>query len=318
MRIKFSINKETCFAYWVQSLIEWGGVISKADAEYYRAQGGSFSVEESEALERLKPVLQKEDNYYLWLWGRYVGDKIRDEREKQIWESVVSTLSPRFNELWAAEFPLLEGWKKELEASDLSAMQGVFEFSEKFFGVGDSKNQEVDVRLCLGNFPEAPEGHAKREFPEFVLANISHTLHAQLPRVLGVIAHEILHKIEYQSPISTNLLKNSYDEIIKPAGITTEWKWKDLMTEAVITSVASKRFNNFFGRMIVKDEKMIKSDVVAKMNFEKYGKISGSLIRVVAGRLESLTAKYLNEGRVIDQEYCDEVARQWVKLFTEK
>ncbi|WP_298413625.1 hypothetical protein, partial [Hydrotalea sp.] len=122
----------------------------------------------------------------------------------------------------------------------------------------------------------------------------------------------------YQSPIFRDALKQAYENIIKPEDIYTDWKWKYLMTEAVIHSIASKRYNTYFGRMIMKDEKMIEGDILLNLNMEKYGKSHGALIRVVAGRIEPLTTRYLNEGKKIDQEYCDEVARTWVNLLTGK
>ncbi len=317
LKVKYSINKDTCFAYWVQTLLQWGWASSKADTEYYRSQGAPFSHEEEYALEQLKIVVEKKENSYLWLWERYAGYAIKNSDEKKIWYEVVSIFSPRFEELWKTEFPLLEAWRGELTSTNTEMMLEVFGATSKFLDVREMHG-EIEVRLCTGHFPDAPEGHAKKEFPDFVIANISHTLHTHAPRVLGLIAHEILHKIEYQSPIFSDALKQAYENIIKPEGIYTDWKWKYLMTEAVIHSIASKRYNTYFGRMIMKDEKMIEGDVLLNLNMEKYGKSHGALIRVVAGRIESLTAHYLDEGKKIDQEYCDEVARTWVNLLTGK
>ncbi|MCX6788845.1 MAG: hypothetical protein NTZ36_03120 [Candidatus Jorgensenbacteria bacterium] len=318
LKIKYSVNKETCFAWWVQVISGWGWASSKTDTEYYRSQGSQFSEEENSALEKLKLVLQKDSNSYGWIWERYDGNDFNDEGEQKIWNEIVSVFSPRFEKLWIDEYPLLENWRNELSLTNMEATNKTIKAFSDFASVSVSDQSEIEVRICMGYFPDAPEGHAKKEFPNFVIANISHTSHEYMARVLGLITHEILHKIDYQSTTLTNLLEKSYLKIIEPSGIKTLWKWKHLLTESVLHSVASKRYNSYFGRMVVSDEKKILSDTLLSVDMEKYGESHGALIRVIAGRIESMTASYLNKGKEIDEGYCNEVASSWAKLLSGK
>lgn len=302
----------------MQTLLGWGWAFSKTDTDYYRGQGGAFSEEENIALEQLKSILEKDTGSYGWLWERYAGNEIKNPDEQKIWNKIVFALSPRFEKLWKEELPLLESWRDGLVSTNGEVINKTIETFSNFVEVDELIQKEIEVRLCTGYFPDAPEGHAKKEFPTFVIANISHTSHEYATRVLGLITHEILHKIEYQPPTLSELLKGAYEKVIKSTEIKAQWKWKYLLTESVLHSVASKRYNTYFGRMVMKNEEKIANDVLLSLDMEKYGDSHGALIRVVAGRIESLTTKYLNEGRIVDEAYCNEVAKNWVNLLSAK
>lgn len=316
IKYNFIVDKETCFAYWAQSLIQWGWYFEKKEADYYRNLSEPFTDKEKESLELLKSILQKDENQFLWLWNRYVGKKIDNPEEFKDWETIRLTLSNKFEIIWPKEKQGLQRWQKILNKYSFQFLSAPYKKIYKFFKVSTPKNKQIiDVRLCFYWGKEFPTAHVQRNFKDLILLNISNTKPGKIERerVIGILAHETIHKIEYASSLSPVLLKNSYKRIIKPKHIGIKGiKWKHLLTETVIASIASLRFNTYIGRILVGDSKRQESDKIVEFDFKKNREKYGFLIRVVASRIEELTAKYLNNNKTIDQNYCDAIASAWL------
>lgn len=317
IQYKFIINKEICFAYWAQLLIQWGWYFEKRGHEFYKKYSEPFSLQEESALKMLKTILEKENNYFLWLWKQYTGKPIENVDELDRWNKIKKSLLPKFEAVWKDELPLLERWQKKLENYSFQPLESAINLVACFFDAPSISDEEIIVKLSFCHDTETPTAHVKREFPSVMILNISRVDFSNLNKTISTILHETIHLLmEYKSSRAESLLHNSYSTIIVPLAIQLKnYKWKHLFVESVISSIASSRLNSYFGRIIEKDEKAIASDVVGDFNLEKQKTNYGFLIRVIAERIEPLTTSYLMANKVIDRTYADLVVNEWATLL---
>lgn len=316
LRYEFAVDKNACFTYWAQSLVKWGWYFEQREYELYQKTATPLTSEERRALEQLKTLLTKEGNHFLWLWKKYDGLSVGNTQENEQWESIQSTLWPRFEELWKTELPLLEGWRERLKSFSFSSLTSPFQEVVRFFDAQFAIDPPRTVKLLFHFNPDTVAGHGKKEFPNLLILNVSHARPEIENRVINVLLHETMHLVEYQSSLTTSLLQKSYQSVIEPHAIKLAgYKWKHLLTETIISSIASMRLNNYFGRIIEKNPKAIADDVVNGFDLDRNKTNYEFLIRVLAGRIEELTAHYLREKKKIDKTFTDSVAHEWVQLF---
>lgn len=319
-RYSFVVDKDTCFTYWAQSLIEWGWYFEKKECDFYRKFSKQFTPEEEKALGSLKQILEKEENYFLWLWARYANMPIENTDELREWNQIKKVLLSKFEDVWREEMTFLEQWKKNLESYPFQRFEQGFENITRFFEAPIISEEEVKVKLAFHYDTEAPTAHVKKEFPGLIILNISRTNVTNINRAVNTLLHETIHLLmEYRSTRLESLLYESYMTTIAPPAIQLKnHKWKYLLMESVVGSFASRRLNNYFGRIIESDKKIIESDIVGNFDREKQKENYGFLTRVVAERIEPLTTSYLNKQKKVDAMYADAVAKTLLELLSTK
>lgn len=320
IKYNFIVDKETCFVYWVQSLIKWGWYFDKKEFDYYRGLAKPLTNNEKKSLELLKSILQKNGNQFLWLWNRYAEKKIENPEEYRIWKVIRLNLSDKFEAVWAKEKKNLQCWQKILNKYSFRFLAAPYKKIYNFFKAKTPKNkQTINVKLCFHWDKKFPAAHVQRNFKNLIILNISNTKQIEIKRIINILAHETIHKIEYASPLSPILLKNSYKKIIKPKRIEIEGiKWKHLLTETIITSMASLRFNSYIDRILIDNPERGKPDKIKELNFRRIRrnrKNYSFLIKIAASRIEELTTGYLDKNKIIDQNYCDAIASAWLALI---
>lgn len=312
VRFNFIVDKQACFVYWAQSLIRWGWYFEEKEADFYKKQAEPFSKEEARALERLRVILEKDGNGFLWLWKRYQGETIKNHSEREEWEEIKRKLTGKFEAVWNREHPLLESWQKKLSAFPTKRMEEFLSRVSLFLAV-EEKRRNIDVKLCFHWDRALATGHTKKEFPTLIILNLSNVETGNLKNVIAVLVHEAVHILENSSQVE-KLLKTSYARIIEPRRFKLDGpKWKYLFTESLITAIADRRgfsvaFNFLFGDSEKSDEEGFNVDVVRnKTNY-------GFQIREVAYRLRRIVARYFDERKEIDEHLCDAVAREWLEI----
>lgn len=303
----FQIDKKTCFIKWVESLIDWDISFRLEKYEYFSKIGGSLQKKELRALEQLKTILQKKNNGFLWLWRRYGGEKIKNKKEYAIWENIQSVLRDKFEKTWKNELSGLHLWKNTLTEYDFGKADKTINKIAHFFRV-EKIPDNIVVKLVFHWDEKYLNGATIREFDD-ILLGISHLKKQYLSRAIGTLMHEFIHKIENMSLISNHLTRNSYTKIIMPYKIPTpDRQWRHLFTESIITSMAGFPYDdNYIQKKIFK-----RSDktITYNQNINHYR----VQIRIVAQRLINITAEYLDKDKVMDKQFCDIVANEWLKL----
>jgi len=320
IKYNFLVDKEACFAYWAQSLIKWSWYFEQKEFDYHQGLFGPFTDGEEKSLKLLASILNKKGNYFNWLWSRYGGQKISDEEESKSWIKIRTTLDDKFERMWKIEEPKLKKWSIILSNYESPKLNEIYSKIFRFFDVKE-QHLQIDVKLLFHWDSELPTAHVQRNFEKIMILNISNVKEVNIPEVINILTHETIHKIEYKSLTLPNLIENSFRQIIRPVdldiqleGLSKEEQWRHLLTETIIGAIASRRFNTYVGRELAKDVKQIEADKIFDFNFTRDKNNHGLLIRVVASKIEALTAEYLYTNKVISQQYCDKVATTWLEL----
>jgi hypothetical protein len=137
---------------------------------------------------------------------------------------------------------------------------------------------------------------------------------SRLNRAVGALLHEVMHKIEAKSNLRI-LTKEVYSSLIQPLKLDIgNYKWKYLLVESILKSIASTRSNTYFGRIlwgnILEEDLIFEKDLpFNKVHFEY-------LIRVVALAIEPLTQEYVQNFKPLDKTFVEKVSLEWIGLLT--
>ncbi|KKU10889.1 MAG: hypothetical protein UX65_C0006G0018 [Parcubacteria group bacterium GW2011_GWB1_46_8] len=315
----FIIDRDVCFAYWVQSLIKWGWYFSRQKADFYLKFVGPLTQNEQDTLEALKLILQKDKHGFLWLWARYAGEPIKDKTEESQWGAVQTAFKQKFEIVWDLELPLLESWKNLLQGvlPDTRKFDQAFNKIFLFYSVIPF-DAALEVKFASHWNSDTPVAHVKQEYPSAILLALSRTKREKLATVVNTILHEACHKIDYQSSISDKLIKDAWERILSPLNIKLErdYKWKHLLKETVLYTMASGGVShNYLERIaaermgeIFKIEQKPLKENVKKDNY-------GELIALAASRIEPMVSQYLDTGKQMDSTLADAVAQVWGELL---
>jgi hypothetical protein len=324
MKYEFKIDEEACFAYWAQSLVQWIWLSENRVKKYYEDHYGLLTKEEDCALKNLKNLLQQKDAGFLWLWKRYADLEIKNQEEHSLWLRVQEVLRERFERIWEDEYDKLEAWQKEFNDYSFKKIDNIFIDIAHFFDFDVAKNEKVTVKLLLNHNKNTLAGHAKKEFSDFILLSLSSLDKKYFNMALCVLIHETTHLLEYTSSLSETLLKESYENILKPVLATLPPThngpaWHSLFREAMISSMAdsSATINAYVNQKLFRQQgevpKNVK-DLLMLFEYQKEHKRYRARVKTAAAQLAPLTKKYLDNHQKMDSAYSDAVARAWLAV----
>ncbi|MCK4387004.1 MAG: hypothetical protein KAV41_02905 [Candidatus Pacebacteria bacterium] len=303
---KFEIDKDTCFAYWAQSLIQWNWYFNQKERDKWTCFVGELNKKENDALNFLKEVLEKEDNAYLWLWGRYSGKSLENLEEKEKWEKIKKHLRCKFEIIWQSEYPKLLIWKNKLEDYNFQNLKKDFEKINNFFGV--KNGNEITVKLLFG-FGKKAGGNAKKEFPNLLLLTLSGVDILDINSVIKILLHENIHLIEHNSDKDI-LFKKSYQNILAPTKMKqSKPSWRHLIIETAVSSIVGREVGYLDAKIGLENlsQNKMPIDDKSKSRVWQYDQ----KIKTVSAKLSQLTVEYLKNNKEMDENYSNQVARLW-------
>lgn len=340
LNYNFRINKDICFLFWAQSLINWRWNFDKLEYQYYFSFFESWTNEELNSLNELKIILQGKDVQFLLLIEQQKVNKDILNR----WQNIKNILTEKFNIIWEKELPKLQSLQATLQTHSFNSSDDLLIKMPKvanFFNVDLEIFNSITVQLVLYYSKNLVAGHAHKSFSDLIILKTSNLEHRYSDEAINVLLHETVHLIKNKSPQSNILLKNSYFKIrfklfykriislfylliksIKHLAIKEIKEgtkkimkfpsWSYFFTESVITSIAagSGKINTYFRPNIL--QKIEKFDYLK--NVHNYTAQN----RAVALRLVPLTIYYLDNNKIIDQNYCDEVAKIWLEIYNNR
>lgn len=320
VKYDFQLDKNVCFAYWAQSLIQWVWYFDSKERDYYAVLYGSLTDAEQNALQELKTFLQQKHTGFLWLWQRYSGAPLQEAEEIALWKRIYDALGAKFEIVWRNEAPKLAAWQKTLQEYSFSDVEKVLAKVERFFAVDALVPTKVTVKLLFHYDQKFPGGHTKKEFPNLILLNVSNVDIRHLNLVISVLAHEAIHPIVNRSPLAEELQRQAYLKIAKRWDF--EYKasferpsWRHLFFEAVITSIAAPRNDkSYLNQLLFSRPALSDEERPARFIHQRNATNVWRQIQAVAEELAPLTQKYLDNELRIDQGYCDAVAAAWLNL----
>lgn len=301
IKFNFFIDKETAFVYWAQRMIEWTWYFNEKYPQYFISKYGELDAREKNALDRLRGILQKEENGYLWLWRNYTNEG-RDPE----WIELKEALSERFDKIWADQLGILEKWREYLDGQDYDySFNKHIPSLEKFFNI---KLQNETIQIFLLPTYEGSLGSAatKKGFDNYILMEAGNFNEKNKEKKKHSLWHELIHLFLNRSD-KESLMKERFTEILKPTSIKQKNpSWEHLITESIIFSIAGEPFSYLDGGDVV-DEKS-----VARFDDNTRSGIFHNQIMVIAYRISELTKQYLDQSKEMDREYIDEVLNTWM------
>lgn len=317
MKYKFIIDKEACFYDWIQSFISWRSHFSEKENTLFLREHKELNIKEKETLKKLEDFLSG-SNGSLRLWNRYENKFMWSIKEKILWKNVRLVFEDKFNKIWEERLPQLQEWKTILENYNFLVIENHLHASALFFN--SSLPNNVRVKLLFSSDDGLPGGASlPQKFKNVVLLNVAGCNFNELDRAIGVLIHETMHLTIWDSKQMDYILQDSFRNIILPKKIKIgPWKWKNLIHESLIGSVASRRLNNYFGRVIsgVNNEKVIKDSVDIEKIFPDANDQFGLLARKLSFLVEEEISSYINKNRKFDKYLSDNIMQCWIDYLS--
>ncbi len=289
----------------------WGWNKKQDEVDYYINLIGGLNNREKKALNNFLDILEKEEHGYLWLWRRYKGEKLEDEKEKEEWKKIKEILDDSFEKVWNVEHSKLKEWQEKLLDFNFDDPFEEFIFkTESFFGKKIS--WPVDVQLHFHANKKGTAGVSKREFPGLILLGISNLDDSFLVKAIDTLFHEGVHLLDYQLESKDDLFKSLFLKSKLHGFGIREVSWKSLLKETVIYSIAGRNFS-YFIRSVFPDLYMKMSDKkeLENFNYEKNKENYIFQAQSVAYNIRNLTASYLGSEKEMDEEYMSNVIKTW-------
>jgi len=319
-KFNFTIDKEVCFAYWVQAMTPWIWSYNNEHIKYYKSILGSPTEEERAILIELKTFLQDhqeaQDRGYVWLWKRYRGDRITDEEENKFWKRVQTILKNKFEIIWLKEEPLLKAWQEKLKQYSFTEIESTLTNIASLFALPPNQESKIiDVKLLTTWNTTSPSGAVKREFPALIIIAIANVKQEYIRKVVGNLAHEATHLLEYQSPMFDKLLRDSYEKTIARFRLKINLNpkikgpsWKHLIKESIISSIASGYGMDGYLQKTLSCFQA-NSAIIFSTPTGYYLRIHKAALKILP-----LTTNYLSQNKSLDKNYTDQVISIWKEL----
>jgi hypothetical protein len=318
MRYIFIINETTSFIYWLQAIFKWGWFFQKDYSKYYLEKIGELSQVEKKALVRFGVFLNKPENSFKWLWEKYDSGLKQKDFNNQEFVIVYDLFKPKFEKIYQEELPRLLKWKEILESYDFTKLEDFLKTSKNFL-VSSFKREEIKVKMIPYGDSGYVIGHSHEDYPDLIILGVSRTDFDNMDRVIGVIVHETLHKyFDFSSAIKEKFF-SAYKSIIKGKNIKLkDYKWKHILIETLLTSIASSRLNSCLAEALRVEKQRREQDYISDFDFEKNKYNYGFLIRIVSSRLGKCVKDYFENGKQFDDEFAEIICLKWVELFRNK
>jgi hypothetical protein len=311
----FEIDKEACFWYWIQSLLKWSWYVEEGEFLFYKNSLKNISFKKKRILSEFREVLQQENNGFFWLWNRY-SHKPTHPQEQRFCSVIKNAFEDEFDAFWKNEVVLLEEWKKRLERFNFDVLDNFYNKTSTFIERAPKQEKLITVKLLTYGNENFPAGHSHKNFDDVILLNISHLNNTFIERVIGVLAHEHIHILTTLYPTLESLLRKSYQTIFAPLSIKTNGpSWRHLFLETVITSIAGKRNENYLNYLWKKE---VSNPFNEKAYIKKDEVNYGFQIRIASYKSLAMTINYLDSEKIVDQSYCDEIAKIWIDIESKK
>lgn len=323
----FKISKKACFAYWAQSLIEWDDNFNASECKYFLRISGDLSASEQNHLKVLKHLLQRKDAKLFFLWDRYLEKSIIDGEHHKVWQQICAALESHFEIVWQTELPRLKAWQSLSQFYPFSKFSKLLDCAAHFFNVEIELLKEINVILLPHYNTISAAGSTLQKYPNVVLLKVSNLPLERRENAATVLLHESVHLIEFRSLIASRCMKASYLKILKPIALPPYkqimrrflikianvavalgilkyemalklrgFPWHYLFRETVVTSIAGP-----YSKTPSLDRKKQKNMFIHH-------------ILSTADVLRETTNTYLTEEKIIDQPYCDKLAKTWLAI----
>lgn len=314
MNLDVTINKTTCFYYWVQVISNWDS--PSIDRETYQYYTNNLSEDYQPTLEKIRTILQAAEEPR-WALAELYSENASLREAKEI-EALAKPLEVAFEPVWEESLPHLKKWETSLSSTDftqfIKPMQEIRNFLDSRLNL-----QNTQVLYLVQN----PPGHRATGLAisetNFILIRPPTTgKQIESKNIQSVIAHEYIHAIERES-ITRELFKKSFDKYIRTSNIPSPggYTWKMMFVETIVYCFASTVIRGYLSQNTYSKPRPTITEMEDGFQrlLQRGDPTTVDVINWVALNILSEVEEYIEEGKKIDQRIADKIGEQFLKFY---
>lgn len=320
MSITISTNKNTAFFYWLQAVSGWDETAAADDETlaYYRSFIPNNDDDVAKrTLQNVKNLLRSCTDPRKLLSEVYAGNFSGSAAQKL--KKISFNLRPYFDKMWFEQIDTIEQWSELLERYDFTRFDESFAKITAFLESSFNPESKQIIYLLPNALDKNTIGH-RISSGDFILLRPPIEYNPdRLNSVICVIIHEILHAVEFGSKTTRKLMKQAYDAQLKPRNIPAPagYTWKVMFFEAIVYCFANNITGGYLRPQIFGKPKPTTDEFEQKAHrfFEQNGLKTGHVLAWVGLCVLPLVDELMSEGKPVNQEVFDVVAREFCKLW---
>ncbi|WP_129693562.1 hypothetical protein [Candidatus Nanosynsacchari sp. TM7_ANC_38.39_G1_1] len=245
MNIIATINKNTAFFYWLQTVSKWDTSYAFEHPlfTYYHQV---IQPADNLILSQVRTIIQSDLNPYDILRKLY-GGEFDDEKSRLI-AHISTPLIDRFDSIWQDCYESLVMWRNAINDFSYDDLYLQLQKIAVFLGLDRQAVQDSTVFL-LPPRPEAsgPAGH-KISSSNFILLRPPYSFNDQKKEAVRiVILHEYAHGLIQQSKLFQEAGRLSYETLILPKKLVSPsgYTWRSVYNELLAYCIASRTIGGY-------------------------------------------------------------------------
>jgi len=311
MKLYFHITKTSNVFHFISNLTDWHYSVRTSYKKFWLEKTGELSGEDKEQLAKAKILFQKY-SFSRGYWGEIflrrpeddvwkVAEEKFGETDTERFRKLHDYFLPRFEKLWKDEEVLLNDWKKKLhETSEEYLSDEMTKDLNTLFNTTPNFDNDIKAILLMCS-PTTRGGGGANVGRGAITMELSRTPIDEYQTVWLNFWHEMIHVYWEKTNYYMNML-NAYLDSLDEKPSLGDIPYKALMMEAVLEAFMPRGVlaEKYFG---VPVEKM-----------EVKGKIMSDWRAYSRYALKSLASKYLEERRMLDEDFLKEASRVLVEF----
>lgn len=253
MNIIATINKNTAFFYWLQTVSKWDTSYAFEHplfTYYYQV----IQPTDNLILSQVRTIIQSDPNPYDILRKLY-GGEFDDEKSRLI-AHISTPLVDRFDSIWQDCHENLDAWRDVINDFSYNDLYMQLQKIAVFLGLEKQAIKDNAIFLLPPRLKaSSPAGH-KISSSDFILLRPPYSFNDQKKEAVRiVILHEYAHGLIQQSKLFQEAGRLSYEtlilpkKLIAPAGYT----WRSVYNELLAYCIASRTIGGYLNPQLTSD-----------------------------------------------------------------
>ena len=317
MMFNCKINKDTCFYYWIQVMSRWDPHLAETDANMYYRNNFRLTTTQEDILYEIKSIISNHPKPFLLLAELYSGSLVSGDSVKI--RDLSEVFRGDFDSIWHIGESKLVDWTKKLTDIRLESFYVDFVKISHFLGA-KLPSSPMTAYILLNPKDMQPTGHAISGTNFILLRPSGQTGNPALRATIATLVHEYIHMIEYNSKITRELFKSSYDEIVRTSGAECPagYLWPALYAETIVRIFANRVTGGYLREKVYDKPRPTVTDM--KTGFDKMyntGSITTEqILSWIALNVLDDTIAYMKLNKQLDRKIVDDISRLFVKYYS--
>lgn len=302
MNIIATINKNTAFFYWLQTVSKWDTSYAFEHplfTYYYQV----IQPTDNLILSQVRTIIQSDPNPYDILRKLY-GGEFDDEKSRLI-AHISTPLIDRFDSIWQDCHENLGIWRDVVNDFSYNDLYMQLQKIAVFLGLEKQAIKDNSIFLLPPRLKaSSPAGH-KISSSNFILLRPPYSFNDQKKEAVRiVILHEYAHGLIQQSKLFQEAGRLSYETLILPKKLVSPpgYTWRSVYNELLAYCIASRTIGGYLNPQLTGKPCPTIDDM--RLSFErllaKRRPTSNQIINWASLHMLPKLTDYIEEGKLID------------------